>query len=213
MRSVSWRPIVGCSFASTGCANCAALAQAEPETVRHNAKGLVWAGVTRLLLDRLAEPSAIGGRATIYVCDHGDLFHEATPDAWIEEVFAVMEACPRHVFLILTKRAERQRDFLRARYGSGSAPGHMIFGVSAERQAELDQRAAALAQTPAVARYLTLYPLLEAVDLSAALSGLCMVVAGDEPQRPADPAWFAAIEAQCRAAGVSYARHALLQAA
>jgi protein gp37 len=38
-----------------------------------------------------------------------DLFHEDAPDEWIDRVFAIMAACPQHLFQALTKRAERVR--------------------------------------------------------------------------------------------------------
>jgi protein gp37 len=44
-----------------------------------------------------------------------DLFHEDVPDAFIDKVFAVMALAPQHTFQILTKRAERMRDYLRGR--------------------------------------------------------------------------------------------------
>lgn len=42
----------------------------------------------------------------IFVCAHGDLFHEAVPDAWIDRVFSVMALCAQHTFQVLTKRPE-----------------------------------------------------------------------------------------------------------
>jgi hypothetical protein len=35
------------------------------------------------------------------------------PDEWIDKVFAVMALCPQHTFQVLTKRAERMRDYCR----------------------------------------------------------------------------------------------------
>src|SRR5690606_5037516 len=43
---------------------------------------------------------------------HGDLFHEAVPDDWIDRVFAVMALAPQHTFQILTKRPARARQYL-----------------------------------------------------------------------------------------------------
>lgn len=40
----------------------------------------------------------------IFVCAHGDLFHDSVPDEWIDRVFAVMALAPQHVFQVLTKR-------------------------------------------------------------------------------------------------------------
>jgi protein gp37 len=51
----------------------------------------------------------------IFVCAHGDLFHESVPDEWIDRVFAVMALAPQHVFQVLTKRPERMREYMSAR--------------------------------------------------------------------------------------------------
>jgi protein gp37 len=48
-----------------------------------------------------------------------DLFHEKVPDEWIDRIFAVMALCRWHTFIVLTKRAERMRDYLRARGENG----------------------------------------------------------------------------------------------
>jgi protein gp37 len=41
-----------------------------------------------------------------------DLFGEFVPDEFIDRIFAVMALCPQHTFQVLTKRAERMRDYL-----------------------------------------------------------------------------------------------------
>jgi protein gp37 len=48
----------------------------------------------------------------IFVCAHGDLFHEDVPDEWIDRVFAVMALAPQHTFQVLTKRAERMAKYM-----------------------------------------------------------------------------------------------------
>lgn len=210
MRMLAWRPIIGCSFASTGCANCTALKGAPADLTR---RGKGWTGETRLVPEVLDVPRRAEAPTAWFVCEHGDLFHAATPDDWIDRVFDVMEACPRHSFQILSKRAARMGAYLAARYGGRTAPAHLAFGVSAERQRELDARAPVLRAAPVAVRFVALYPLLGPVDLTGHLAGLAMVQAGDEAQRPADPAWFAAAERQCRGAGVPFVRAGLLDAA
>jgi protein gp37 len=48
----------------------------------------------------------------IFVCSMTDLFAEFMLDEWIDRVFAVMALCPQHTFQVLTKRAERMRDYI-----------------------------------------------------------------------------------------------------
>jgi protein gp37 len=59
---------------------------------------------------------------------HGDLFHDAVPDEWIDRVFAVMALAPQHVFQVLTKRTERMRAYLEERWQP--APAQTIAGLA-----------------------------------------------------------------------------------
>jgi hypothetical protein len=42
----------------------------------------------------------------VFVNSMSDLFHADVPEAYIAEVFSVMERCPQHTFQVLTKRAD-----------------------------------------------------------------------------------------------------------
>ena len=65
----------------------------------------------------------------IFVCAHGDLFHESVPDDWIDRVFAVMALSPQHTFQVLTKRAERMRE-----YFAGNGAYLRVLGDGVERE-------------------------------------------------------------------------------
>lgn len=74
--------------------------------------GPVWNGQVRLNHDWLLQPLQWKKPRRIFVCAHGDLFHENVPDAWIDQVFAVMALAPQHTFQVLTKRSGRMREYL-----------------------------------------------------------------------------------------------------
>ncbi|HTV68072.1 MAG TPA: phage Gp37/Gp68 family protein [Rhizobiaceae bacterium] len=117
----TWNPIVGCSIASHGCKICYAMKLAgsrlknTPErkglTIDTKA-GPVWNGEVRFIDKWLDQPLRWKRPRKIFVCAHGDLFHESVPDAWIDKVFAVMALSPQHTFQVLTKRAKRMREYL-----------------------------------------------------------------------------------------------------
>jgi protein gp37 len=65
--------------------------------------------------DRLDQPLRWKKPRKVFVNSMSDLFHEDVPDAFIDRVFAVMALAPQHTFQILTKRAERMRDYVRSR--------------------------------------------------------------------------------------------------
>ena len=119
----------------------------------------------------------------IFVCAHGDLFHENVPDEWIDRVFAVMALASQHVFQVLTKRPERARGYLTANPGirirtTMSQIGgrrdtiymewplaNVWLGTSVEDQATADARIPHLLETPAAMRFLSAEPLLGPVRM------------------------------------------------
>ncbi|OYZ15612.1 MAG: hypothetical protein B7Y35_05970 [Sphingomonadales bacterium 28-64-96] len=111
----------GCSVISAGCTNCYAMRLAgtrmknDPTraglTIETKA-GPVWNGQVRANEKHLLQPLAWKRRRRIFWNAHGDLFHEAVPDAWIDRQFAVMALTPQHTHMVLTKRPERMRAYM-----------------------------------------------------------------------------------------------------
>ena len=121
----TWNPIVGCSIVSPGCTNCYAMKMAarieamgnQPRyagTTKKVNGSAVWTGrLAQAPESVLFAPLKRKKPTSYFVNSMGDLFHEDVPDEWIDQVFAVMALCPQHTFQVLTKRAERMRDYLR----------------------------------------------------------------------------------------------------
>lgn len=116
----TWNPVTGCSVVSPGCTNCYAMGLAGTRLRNHPSRagltiatkaGPVWNGQVRLNEDWLTQPLKWQRPRMIFVCAHGDLFHEAVPDEWIDRVFAVMALSPQHTYQLLTKRADRMRAY------------------------------------------------------------------------------------------------------
>jgi protein gp37 len=186
----TWNPITGCSVISPGCTNCYAMNLAGTRLRHHpSRKGLtqaskagpVWNGQVRLNEQWLFQPSRWGRPRRIFVCAHGDLFHEGVPDAWIDKVFAIMWLNCRHTFQVLTKRAGRMGEYLSeptraqriaAALKDLTAAGGDIqlplpnvwLGVSAEDQPRANERIPYLLATPAALRFVSLEPLLGPID-------------------------------------------------
>jgi protein gp37 len=219
----TWNPIVGCSIVSPGCTNCYAMKMAAriekmnrtggsgssyvnhyDGTTRSVNGNVVWTGkLARASEKTLLEPLGRKKPTKYFVNSMGDLFHEDCPDEWIDRVFAVMALCPQHTFQILTKRAERMRDYLigphRSRWASvitklivenviksdyeaakataaiweTVALPTIWLGVSCERQQEADERIPLLLQTPAAVRFISAEPLLGAIDASKFMWPVC----------------------------------------
>lgn len=117
----TWNPITGCSVVSAGCKHCYAMKLAGTRLQHHPSRaaltidttaGPVWNGEVRFNSEWLNQPLRWRRPRRIFVCAHGDLFHENVSDEWIDYVFAVMALAPHHTFQVLTKRAARMRDYL-----------------------------------------------------------------------------------------------------
>jgi len=183
----SWNPISGCSPISEGCANCWAKVMARRQRQE-------W-GIVHLHPERLDQPLHWRKPQTVAVAFMGDWCHPGVPDAFIDQVFAVMALTPQHTYLLLTKRPERMRAYLN---GPPSYPfcavvrihdeilrrtgqptlvpwplPNVWLGVSAENQARADERIPILLDTPAAHRWVSLEPLLGPIDICLSETQRC----------------------------------------
>lgn len=122
----TWNIITGCTLVDEGCRHCyaARMAATWPAIANHpSRKGLArvnaageakFTGEVRFNEQWLDQPLRWKKPRRIFVCAHGDLFHENVPDEWIDSVFAVMALAPQHTFQVLTKRPDRMQAYLTA---------------------------------------------------------------------------------------------------
>ena len=194
----------GCSVTSPGCTNCYAMRLAGTRMKHHPSRqgltidskaGPVWTGEVRLHEPALLQPLRWKRPRRIFWNAHGDLFHPAVPDEWIDRVFAICALTPQHTHMILTKRSARMREYvadvvhrsmspvldymLRNERPERHWPGvgfgfnfvlkwplpNVWLGVSVEDQARRD-RVLDLAQTPAALRFISAEPLLSGLTLT-----------------------------------------------
>jgi protein gp37 len=117
----------------------------------------------------LEEPLRTKKPCTIFVGDMFDLFHEAIDENLIAHVIRVICEARQHTFQVLTKRADRMSEmfnrFVKI-YPDGWPIKNLWLGVSVESQKYADERIPLLLQTPAAVRFLSVEPMLEAVDLN-----------------------------------------------
>jgi protein gp37 len=102
----TWNPVTGPSKLSAGCKNC----YAERMAKRLSAMGsprYANGFAIKLQHDLVEAPKTWKSPKVIFVNSMSDLFHESVPLAFIQKVFATMQACPQHTFQILTKRSSR----------------------------------------------------------------------------------------------------------
>src|SRR4051812_28896916 len=102
----TWNPVRGCTKVSPGCIHCYA------ETFAERFRGVPGHPYEqgfdpRLVPGKLGEPLTWRKPRMVFVNSMSDLFHKDVSDDYIDQVFAVMAYCKRHVFQVLTKRAGR----------------------------------------------------------------------------------------------------------
>ena len=175
--------VTGCTPVSEGCRNCYAK-RIYDRFGRDFSKVTCHADkLDRLKRKRFPEYSPKRGaphKPMCFVCDTGDLFHEAVPMAFIAEALEIMANRSDVIWMVLTKRPERiaGKKWYKAKTHTlglfrpppddliGVAPPSNIFlGVTAENQRCADERIPLLLKTPAAVRFVSVEPMLGPVVL------------------------------------------------
>lgn len=199
----TWNCVTGCTKVSPGCDHCYAETFAERwrgTPGHHFEQGFD----VKLWHDRLEIPRHWKKGRRIFVNSMSDVFHEAVPDDFILQMFAIMAVTPQHIYQVLTKRHGRMRSLLstpkfaddvwalvwqldggiawRKRYWPLR---NVWLGVSTEDQKWAGIRIPALLQTPAAVRFISAEPLLGPLNLigqGGNLAGTGMYALPDPPE-------------------------------
>lgn len=126
--------------------------------------------------DRIDQPLRWKKPSRIFVNSMGDLFHQDVPDSFIGGVFGVMAEAHWHTFIVLTKRAERLKQWSKCvtHYPSGDRsekpiagwPPNVWIGISVEDQITAAERIPYLLEVDAAVRVVSYEPALGPVDFS-----------------------------------------------
>ncbi len=196
----TWNPVTGCTKISEGCLNCYA------ERMAKRLKAMGQANYTNgfevtMHSHVLEHPLKWKKSQVIFVNSMSDLFHEEIPLGFIKQIFDVMKRADWHTFQILTKRARRLEElapFL-------DWPQNVWMGVTVEN-AKCSYRIDHLRSVPAAVRFLSMEPLLSAVD-NINLDRIDWVIVGGESgqgARPIKEQWVRSIREQCQNANVPF---------
>lgn len=211
----------GCTKVSAGCMNCYAEGLADkrlgrsnwgPKGTRQEVKS--WRSTLRKISKQAKEE---GRRLRVFVQSMSDTFEG--PDTmggpesenWeivrrlvTELMFAIVDH-PELDFLVLTKRPENAHAFFMGYTKNLQLPNNLWIGTSVEDQATADARIPELLKIPAKVRFLSMEPLLGAVDLGHWIGphGYCVFCGspkGDAEPHDAENPWKACLNSQCEAA-------------
>lgn len=196
----TWNPITGCTRFSAGCAHC----YAETMSRRLHAMGVKkYMNGFNLTLHEgcLKEPFAWKKAHNIFVCSMSDIFHEDVPFEFVDKIMHTILQTPQHRYQILTKRAERMKEYFSMR----QIPANVWLGVTVEAKNTLF-RIDYLRNLQATVKFLSCEPLLE--DLGELnLNGIDWVIVGGEsgPQaRPMKETWVLNIRKQVEEQGIRF---------
>ncbi|ODS23585.1 hypothetical protein AB835_08205 [Candidatus Endobugula sertula] len=197
----TWNPVTGCTKISPGCKYCYAESMSR-RLQAMGAPGYDNGFALSLLPERLDQPKKRCKPTMYFVNSMSDLFLDAVPFAFIDQVISVIKDTPWHTYQILTKRSERMLEYFTTR----SVPSNAWLGVSVEDCTYGKPRIKDLQTINAQTRFLSIEPLLE--DLGTlSLQGIHWVIVGGESgtkARPMEESWAINIKDQCATANVNF---------
>lgn len=187
--------VEGCSEVSAGCAHCWSRAL-------HNRfkKNKDFADVQENMMKLLHIKSKKQTVFTIW----NDLFHEKVNNDAIHYALTIMGKLTDHIFIVLTKRADRALVICKKWCEINSQEGEKVklpkniwIGVTVENEENL-YRTTILKFIPAAVRFISFEPLLSSIRYD--FRGIHWVIAGCESgpgRRPAKTEWFRELKSQC----------------
>jgi len=196
----TWNPVTGCTKISAGCKNC----YAERMAKRLQAMGQAnYANGFELTMHPHVLEYPLGWKKpqVIFVNSMSDLFHEDVPLDYIRQIFDVMTRANWHTFQVLTKRSERLAELAPLL----NWPENVWMGVTVEN-ADCVYRVDDLRDVPSAVRFLSMEPLLSAVE-DMNLDNIDWVIVGGESgpgSRPIEKQWVRDIRKQCKNADVPF---------
>lgn len=159
-----------------------------------------------------------GRRQRVFCASLADVFDNAVDPQWRRDLFDVIELTPNLDWLLLTKRIGNVFEMVaRAKCHDWLAGRQNVWlGATIVSQEEADRDIPKLLAVPARRRFLSMEPLLGAVDLMPMFehraeawsdTGVDWVIVGGESgasARPMHPEWARDLRDQCAAAGVPF---------
>ena len=232
----TFNPWIGCTKVSPACDHCYAEGWAKRSGVvkwgagepRRRTTDANWA--KPLAWDRAA--ARAGVRRRVFCASLADVFDSEVPNEWRDDLFhKLICRTPNLDWLLLTKRPQVARRYFEP-YRVKGPPPNVWLGTTVEDQKMADLRIPILLSIPARVRFLSIEPMLGAVDITpwvgdvvgastftdrhgirrcdithAPMHGIDWVIAGGESgphARPSHPDWFRSLRDQCQSAGVPF---------
>jgi len=208
--NISWtthtfNPWMGCTKVSPGCYRC--YAEALMDKRLHRVSWGAGKPRSRTTAEYWKQPlrwnqqaAAAAIRVKVFCASLADVFDAEVPDAWRDDLFALIRDTPHLDWQILTKRPEHAVQYA----ARNEWPDNAWLGTSIEDQRRAG-RAEIIKQAPAPVRFLSCEPLIGPLKLD--LTGIDWLIVGGESgpgHRPMAAAWAMDLRDQCRMANVPF---------
>ena len=200
-----WNPWHGCHKISPGCLHCY-MYRRDAEFGKDSSVVEKTASFDLPIQKKRDGSWKLAERGTVYTCMSSDFFVEEA-DVWRKEAWAMIRERSDLRFAIITKRIHRFEVSLPADWGEGYE--NVTICVTCENQAMANYRLPILLSLPIRHREIIHEPMLEAIDIRAALESgkiehvTCGGESGPEA-RVCDYAWIVNTRIQCAAYHVPF---------
>lgn len=220
----TFNPWMGCTKVGPGCDHCYAEAlmdkrwhkvQWGPGGERKRTSAANWK--QPLLWEREHEAFALmhDRRRRVFCASLADVFDNEAPAAWRAELFALIGLAPHLDWLLLTKRIGNVPKMLeQPGMPNGGLPSNVWLGATVVNQEEADRDIPKLLAVPASVRFLSVEPMLGAIDLGYMRDWrrdgprvVDWVIVGGESghgARPIQLGWVESLRRQCELQGVAF---------
>lgn len=165
-------------------------------------------------------------RPRVFCASLADWLDDEVPIEWLADLLKLVHETPNLDWLLLTKRPENWKVRIGAvrdcctsvggtffvhdwvdRWLHGKPPKNIWIGTTVEDQRRADERLPLIAEIPAVVRFLSCEPLLEAVALPMQVCRPDWIICGGESgpgARAMQPEWARSLRDQATAEGVAF---------
>jgi protein gp37 len=222
----TFNPWIGCTKVSPGCDHCYAERREDkrlhrvlwgPGQPRQRTK--TWGDPVRWNKQHEAFFAAHGRRQRVFCASLADVFDNEIDPAWRDELLGLIATTPNLDWLLLTKRIGNVSTMVKG--DAWAHLPHVWLGATVVNQAEADRDVPKLLAVPARVRFLSIEPMLGAIELRergyfnycerdgthVLRPPLHWIIAGGESgphARPVHPDWIRSLRDQCKAAGVPF---------
>lgn len=198
----TWNPVLGCAGRiSSGCINCPVFFKLR----EHECHGAPFLNHGELNIPLLAKHQRM-----YWVSQRGDFFTDWISHEQRDQIFDITqtEEGRRHTYLIETKFVVNMVEYFYTRQEQFTPfPDNLWLGVSGSTPKNIARRMSFLRKIPADIRFLSIYPMIQYIDVKPHIESVDFIRVGGENGRAArklDVAWAIEVRDECRYANTIF---------